>query len=71
VETRAHQLVADFERITIREFAVDIQRAVELGLELGITRTTRTSSKLPGRLDSRCSRWTARSGGMQRSWACP
>jgi uncharacterized protein with PIN domain len=31
--------------------------------------TMRTSSKLPGRPDSRYSRWTARSGRMQRSWA--
>ena len=33
---RARQLVTDFELVTIREFAIDIKRAVELGLELGI-----------------------------------
>jgi predicted nucleic acid-binding protein len=33
---RARQLVTDFEQVTIREFAIDIQRAVDLGLELGI-----------------------------------
>jgi predicted nucleic acid-binding protein len=33
---RARQLVADFERLTIRELAIDVLRAVELGLELGI-----------------------------------
>jgi predicted nucleic acid-binding protein len=33
---RARQLVVDFEQVTIRELAVDILRAVDLGLELGI-----------------------------------
>ena len=33
---RAQQLVADFEQVTIRELAIDLKRAVDLGLELGI-----------------------------------
>ncbi|HET9361022.1 MAG TPA: type II toxin-antitoxin system VapC family toxin [Vicinamibacterales bacterium] len=33
---RARQLVTDFEQVTIRELAIDILRAVNLGLELGI-----------------------------------
>jgi predicted nucleic acid-binding protein len=33
---RARQLVIDFEQVTIRELAIDILRAVNLGLELGI-----------------------------------
>jgi predicted nucleic acid-binding protein len=33
---RARQLVADFEQVTIRELAIDIWRAVDLGLESGI-----------------------------------
>jgi predicted nucleic acid-binding protein len=33
---RARQLIADFEQLTIRELAIDIGRAVDLGLELGI-----------------------------------
>jgi predicted nucleic acid-binding protein len=33
---RARQLVADFERVTLRELAIDIPRAVDLALELGI-----------------------------------
>ena len=33
---RARQLVTDFEQVTIRELAIDIVRAVDLGLELGI-----------------------------------
>ena len=33
---RARQLVTDFERVTIRELAIDLLRAVDLGLELGI-----------------------------------
>ncbi len=33
---RAGQLITDFEQVTIRELAVDLQRAVDLGLELGI-----------------------------------
>jgi predicted nucleic acid-binding protein len=33
---RARQLVSDFEQVTIRELAIDILRAVDLGLELGI-----------------------------------
>ena len=33
---RARQLVADFERVTIRELPIDMTRAVDLGLELGI-----------------------------------
>lgn len=28
--------MTDFESVTIRELAIDIQRAVDLGLELGI-----------------------------------
>jgi predicted nucleic acid-binding protein len=33
---RARQLITDFEQVTIRELAIDIGRAVDLGLELGI-----------------------------------
>jgi predicted nucleic acid-binding protein len=33
---RARQLVTDFDRVTIRELAIDLLRAVDLGLELGI-----------------------------------
>jgi predicted nucleic acid-binding protein len=33
---RARQLVTDLEQVTIRELAVDLRRAVDLGLELGI-----------------------------------
>jgi predicted nucleic acid-binding protein len=33
---RARQLVTDFGQVTIRELAIDIGRAVDLGLELGI-----------------------------------
>ena len=33
---RARQLIADFEQVTIRVLAIDIKRAVDLGLELGI-----------------------------------
>jgi predicted nucleic acid-binding protein len=33
---RARQLVADFELVSIRELAIDMTRAVDLGLELGI-----------------------------------
>jgi predicted nucleic acid-binding protein len=33
---RARQLVTDFEQVTIRELAIDVLRAVDLGLELGI-----------------------------------
>jgi predicted nucleic acid-binding protein len=33
---RARQLVTDFEQVTIRELAIDILGAVDLGLELGI-----------------------------------
>jgi predicted nucleic acid-binding protein len=33
---RARQLIADSEQVTIRELAIDIGRAVDLGLELGI-----------------------------------
>jgi predicted nucleic acid-binding protein len=33
---RARQLIADFDQVTIRELAIDIGRAVDLGLELGI-----------------------------------
>jgi predicted nucleic acid-binding protein len=33
---RARQLIADFGQVTIRELAIDIGRAVDLGLELGI-----------------------------------
>jgi predicted nucleic acid-binding protein len=33
---RARQLMTDFESVTIRELAIDIPRAVDLGLELGI-----------------------------------
>jgi predicted nucleic acid-binding protein len=33
---RAHQLVTDFEEVTIRELAIDLRRAVDLGLDLGI-----------------------------------
>jgi predicted nucleic acid-binding protein len=33
---RARQLVTDFEQVPIRELAIDLGRAVDLGLELGI-----------------------------------
>jgi predicted nucleic acid-binding protein len=33
---RARQLVIDFEQVTIRELAIDLLRALNLGLELGI-----------------------------------
>lgn len=33
---RARQLITDFEQVTIRELAIDIERAVDLALELGI-----------------------------------
>jgi predicted nucleic acid-binding protein len=33
---RARQLITDFEQVTIRELAIDIRRAVDLGLELRI-----------------------------------
>jgi predicted nucleic acid-binding protein len=33
---RARQLITDFERVTIREIAIDIRRAVDLGLALGV-----------------------------------
>jgi predicted nucleic acid-binding protein len=33
---RARHLVTDFEQVTIRELAIDLLRAVDLGLELGI-----------------------------------
>ena len=33
---RARQLVTDFEQVTIRELAIDLLHAVDLGLELGI-----------------------------------
>jgi predicted nucleic acid-binding protein len=33
---RARQLVTDFEQVTIRELVIDLLRAVDLGLELGI-----------------------------------
>jgi predicted nucleic acid-binding protein len=33
---RARQLMADFESVTIREIAIDIKGAVDLGLKLGI-----------------------------------
>ena len=33
---RARQLLVDFEQVTIRELAIDLRRAVDLGLELGI-----------------------------------
>ena len=33
---RARQLISDFEQVTIREVAIDIRRAVDLGLELRI-----------------------------------
>jgi predicted nucleic acid-binding protein len=64
---RARQLVVDFEQVTIRELAVDILRAVDLGLELASTRTTRTFWKQRDRQDSRCSRSMVRSGGMPRN----
>ncbi len=35
-EERARQWVTDFESVTIRELAIDIGRAVDLGLKLGI-----------------------------------
>ena len=33
---RARQLITDFEQVTVRELAIDVLRAVDLGLELGI-----------------------------------
>jgi predicted nucleic acid-binding protein len=33
---RARQLVTDFEQVTIRELPIDLERGVDLGLELGI-----------------------------------
>jgi predicted nucleic acid-binding protein len=33
---RARQLITDFEQVTVRELAIDLRRAVDLGLELGI-----------------------------------
>jgi predicted nucleic acid-binding protein len=33
---RARQLITDFEQVTIRELGIDLRRAVDLGLELGI-----------------------------------
>src|SRR5919106_3881266 len=33
---RARQLIIDFEQVTIRELTIDLRRAVDLGLELGI-----------------------------------
>jgi len=33
---RARQLVRDFEKVTIQELDVDVQRAVDLALELGL-----------------------------------
>jgi predicted nucleic acid-binding protein len=33
---RARQLVTDFDQVTIRELTIDLNRAVDLGLELGI-----------------------------------
>lgn len=33
---RARQLVRDFGQVTIRELAIDLERAVNLGLELGL-----------------------------------
>jgi predicted nucleic acid-binding protein len=33
---RARKLITDFEQVTIRELAIDIRRAVDLGLELRI-----------------------------------
>jgi len=34
--SRARQLVTDFERVTIRELTIDLLRAVDLALELGL-----------------------------------
>ncbi len=33
---RARQLVRDFEHVTMRELAVDLQRAIDLALKLGL-----------------------------------
>jgi predicted nucleic acid-binding protein len=33
---RAQQLISDFEQVTLRELAIDLRRAVNLGLELHI-----------------------------------
>jgi predicted nucleic acid-binding protein len=33
---RARQLITDFEQVTVRELAIDLRRAMDLGLELGI-----------------------------------
>jgi hypothetical protein len=35
-ERRSRQLIIDFEQVTIRELAIDIGRAVDFGMELGI-----------------------------------
>jgi predicted nucleic acid-binding protein len=35
-QERARQLMTDFESVTIRELTIDIRKAVDLGLELGI-----------------------------------
>jgi predicted nucleic acid-binding protein len=35
-EERARQLMTDFESVTVRELAIDMKRAVDLGLELRI-----------------------------------
>lgn len=35
-EERARQLMSDFKSVTIRELAIDVESAVDLGLELGI-----------------------------------
>ena len=32
----AVQLIADFDQVTVRELAIDLRRAVDLGLELGV-----------------------------------
>jgi predicted nucleic acid-binding protein len=33
---RARQLVTDFQQVTIRELSIDLERAVDLSLELGV-----------------------------------
>jgi uncharacterized protein with PIN domain len=68
---RARQLVTDFAQVTIRELAIDLKRAVDLGLERASPRTMRTFWTLLGHLGSRCSPWTVRSGGTRRRSACP
>ena len=35
-QERARQLMADFESVTIREVTIDVKKAVDLGLALGI-----------------------------------